>query len=84
MEQTLTQGGVIVVFAVIVIREVLNFAKNGKLRKNNNGISRIEFDKHKESVQYKDNCTEIVKRMDGRFDKLDENFKEVKNLLRER
>ena len=32
------------------------------------GVTKMEFDKHKESVQFKDNCTEIVKRIEQRSD----------------
>lgn len=84
MEQTITQGGIVVVFAIMVIREILNHTKENKIRKSNNCISRSEYDKHKETVQYKDNCSEIVKRLDGRFDTVDEQLKDIKEILRER
>ncbi len=35
---------------------------------NKSGVSKMDFDKHKESVQYKDNCSEIVKRIEQRAD----------------
>jgi len=31
-------------------------------------VTTEEFTRHKESVQYKDNCTEIVKRIDEKLD----------------
>ena len=35
---------------------------------NKSGITSVEFEKHKDSVQYKDNCSEIVKRIEQRAD----------------
>lgn len=35
---------------------------------NKSGVSKMDFDKHKDSVQYKDNCSEIVKRLEQRAD----------------
>ena len=89
MNELLTQLGVGGIFAIIVIREVFNFI-NG--RKNNGKapcVTRLELNRLKESVQYKDNCEQIVKRIDAsfqaqdkRFDKIDDDFKEVKSLIR--
>lgn len=31
---------------------------------NKSGVTKMEFEAHKKSVQYKDNCSEIVKRID--------------------
>jgi len=38
------------------------------VRNNKNTISSEEFANHKASVQYKDNCGEIVKRIEGKID----------------
>lgn len=38
--------------------------------------------KLKESVQYKDNCIEIVKRQDERHREIKEDLKEIKQLIR--
>jgi hypothetical protein len=38
--------------------------------------------KLKESVQYKDNCQEIVKRQDERHQEIREDLKEIKTLIR--
>ena len=72
--------------AVIIIREVLQIVLKSR---NGEYISRKEFDKHKSSVQYKDNCNEIVKRLDEanqaqekRFDSIDRQFGEVKQLIK--
>ncbi len=80
MNELITQVGVGGVLAILIIREVLN-AKNSK-SSSSNCISRNEFESHKKSVQYKDNCEQIVKRIDGRFDRIDEQFDDVKELIR--
>ena len=43
---------------------------------NKSGISNTEYEKHKESVQYKDNCSEIVKRIEQRSDDRHREIKE--------
>ena len=63
----------------------------------NTGISRSEFEKHKDSVQYKDNCQEVVKRIEtsisavaevqgqqieGLEKKFDSGFGELKDLIK--
>ena len=84
----ITEIGVGGAVAVIIIREVLSFLKDKK-----NGdiasVSRDEFEKHKRNVQYKDNCEQIVKRLDEankaqevRFNSVDKQFDEVKVLIR--
>jgi hypothetical protein len=79
MNELITQVGVGGVLAILIIREVLN-ARNH--RKNGEYISRSEFEKHKDSVQYKDSCEQIVKRIDAAFEKIDEQFENVKELIR--
>ena len=75
--------------AVIIIKEVFSFVKG----KSGNGITKAEFEKHKDSVQYKDNCEQIVKRMDAAFvaqekmfkameKRIEEHFSDVKKLIR--
>jgi hypothetical protein len=70
MSDILVQLGVGGVFAILIIREVFGFVKSHK-PKNTNGktfhVTRQEFEKHKDSVQYRDACGEIVKRIDGNF-----------------
>lgn len=83
MEEIITQVGVPAIVVILILREVIPVIKNGKV-KNNSCINREEFNSHKQSVQYKDNCEQIVKRIDGRFDTVDSNLKEVKDMLRER
>jgi len=76
--------------AAIILREVFSFVKDTKGK---NGITRAEFDKHKDSVQYKDNCEQIVKRMDAAFiaqekmfrlmeKRIEDHFRDVKKLIR--
>jgi hypothetical protein len=87
----ITEVGIGGAVAIIIIREVLNFVKEKK-NNNSNSISRREFDKHKESVQYKDNCEQIVKRIDAAFEaqekmfkmmekRIEQHFREVKKLI---
>ena len=83
MDELITQIGVPAIVVILILREIVPVVRNGK-SKNNGCISRNEFDKHKESVQYKDTCEQIVRRMDDRFDTVDGNLEEVKELLRER
>ena len=40
------------------------------------------LNKTKDSVQYKDNCAEIVKRQDERHTEIREDLKEIKELIR--
>ena len=53
---------------------------------NKSGVTQIEFEKHKGSVQYKDNCSEIVKRIEQRADdrhsEIKEGMKRIENLIR--
>lgn len=70
MDSVLMQLGVGGIFAILIIREVLNFAKASKVRESANGnkpVTRSEFEKHKDAVQYRDNCVQIVKRIDSAF-----------------
>jgi len=82
-----TEIGVGGAIAVIIIREVLGFVI--KQKKNGELVGREEFEKHKANVQYKENCQQIVKRLDDtngmqekRFDKIDKQFDEVKVLIK--
>jgi hypothetical protein len=78
--------------AIVILREVFNFIKNQRFTKNG-GVTRTEFEKHKDSVQYKDNCKQIVKRIDAAFEaqekmfrlmekRIEEHFSDVKKLIR--
>ena len=53
---------------------------------NTQGVSRMEFDKHKDSVQFKDNCTEIVKRIEQRADdrhtEIKEGMRRIEDLIK--
>ena len=77
--------------AIVIIKTTFDFVKTARINKN--GVSRAEFEKHKESVQYKDNCEQIVKRMDAAFiaqekmfrlmeKRIEEHFSDVKKLIR--
>jgi hypothetical protein len=78
--------------AIVILREVFNFIKNQRFNKNG-GVTRTEFEKYKDSVQYKDNCEQIVKRVDAAFEaqekmfrlmekRIEEHFSDVKKLIR--
>ena len=84
MNELVTQIGVPAIVVILILREIVPAVRNGKSTKPNGFIGRPEFDKHKDAVQYKDNCEQIVKRMDGRFDTVDSSLKEVKEILRDR
>lgn len=83
MQETLTQLGVGGIFVILVLREVFNFLKNHKNNKTKQcgEISRVEFEKHKDVVQYKRECGEIVKRLEERFDSVDAQFDQVKAMI---
>ena len=84
-------GGALV---LIILREVFSFIKSQRANRNgSSGITRNEFERHKDSVQYKDNCEQIVKRMDAAFEsqekmlklmerRIEEHFEDVKKLIR--
>lgn len=77
--------------AIVILKTTFDFVKS--TRANRNGVSRGEFEKHKDSVQYKDNCEQIVKRMDAAFiaqekmframeKRIEEHFSDVKKLIK--
>ena len=53
---------------------------------NRSGVTQMEFGKHKDSVQYKDNCSEIVKRIEQRADdrhaEIKEGMKRIEDLIK--
>ena len=75
-------GAIIGVYGWLI--KVTMFSKNGK--KNGDYVRMAEFEKHKEAVQYKDTCTEIVNRIDerakDRHKDTKEDLKEIKELIR--
>lgn len=82
MDIPITEIGVGGLFSLFVIKEVLSFLKTQKANKNgSSGITRSEFEKHKDSVQYKDNCEQIVKRMDAAFESQEKMFKMMENRI---
>ena len=60
---------------------IIKFILNSK-----SGISKMEFEKHKDAAQYKDNCSEIVKRLEQRADdrhiEIKEGMRRIENLIR--
>lgn len=75
MKEQLSQYGVAIVLLILILREVLPWAlnvmkTNGKQVKTNGCVSRTEFDKHKDAVQYKDNCEQVQKTIKVQFDGL--------------
>lgn len=94
MDIPITEIGVGGAVALIILREAFNFVKAQKVNKNGNPyITRGEYEKHKEGIQYKDNCEQIVKRIDDSLKNQDkmfalmekrilEHFDDVKKLIR--
>jgi hypothetical protein len=100
MTDTLTQIGVGFAVVILVLRELPNIIKAATAKRNKEStgehrsyVMREEFEDHKKAVQYRDNCGQIVKRIDGRFDdaekvaierqkRIDGQFEEVKVLIR--
>jgi len=78
MNEVIMQLGVGGIFAIIVIKTVLEFVKDRRNNnpENSNGfVSRKEFNQHRQSVQYRDNCEQIQRTINAKFDgmaKLDE------------
>ena len=68
----------------VVYGWLIRLAMVGK--KNGDYVRMAEFEKHKEAVQYKDTCTEIVNRIDerakDRHKDTKEDLKEIKELIR--
>lgn len=86
----ITEIGVGGAVAVILLREAYNIIK--EKRSNGNSVSKSDFDELKKSVQYKDNCEQIVKRVDAAFEaqekmfklmekRIEEHFRDVKKLI---
>ena len=86
MEDLISGIGVPAIVVILLLREILPALKsnnNDKDNKNDNReISRSEFNELKKGVQYKDTCSEIVKRMDGRFDTIDTGIQDLKRLVK--
>jgi len=81
-------GGALV---IVILKTTFDFVKSTRTSKN--GVTKAEFEKHKDSVQYKDNCEQIVKRLDSAFiaqekmfrlmeKRIEEHFSDVKKLIR--
>jgi hypothetical protein len=91
MDNVLTQLGVGGCLVILVLKTVFDYLKRNE--RNGNGaktvlcVGRPEFEKHKEAVQYKDNCEQIVKRIDQNFHErkqdMDKRFDKVENCLGE-
>lgn len=72
------ETGVIISVAGIVI--VINGGAIGLLWRQMNK-NKDEFEKHKDSVQYKDTCQEIVKRQDERHKEICNWFQKIDNRI---
>jgi len=93
MDQSLTQLGIGGIFAILIVRSVLEFLKSSrspaekKSTNGINGVTRSEFEIHKGVVQYKDSCQQIVKRIDENFHQrkadMDKRFDKVESCLGE-
>ncbi len=70
------------IFSIIAVVFGINSIGIGimlKLRAND----RREFEEHKKSVQYKDTCTEVVKRQDERHEEIKDTCIEIKKDIKE-
>ena len=87
------EGGAILAVAVVVVKEAFSFVKAQRNKTGNSYVTRTEFQTHKDSVQYKDNCEQIVKRLDAAFEaqekmfklmekRIEDHFRDVKKLIR--
>ena len=75
----LSVGGLL---AIMVIREFVKWTKDTKKEDNSSYITRTEHEKAFEVFQRKDNCTEIVKRMDSRFTSIDNKLEGIERLIK--
>ena len=91
--EVITQLGVGGIFAILILKIVFDFVSQhkNKTKHKEDCVTRNEFNKHKGAVQYRNNCEQIVKRIDAafdaqrqRFDKVDADIGEVKQLIRDR
>jgi len=87
MQEVITQLGIPTIVVILLLREIVPIIKGSSTKNeiinNPNGcLKRSEFNTFTEKVQYKSTCDEIVKRMDTRFDNVDEGIKEVKTLVK--
>jgi hypothetical protein len=81
MDIPITEIGAGGILAIVMVKMVFDFIKSAK-NKNNEYVLKSEFEKHKDSVQYRDTCAEIVKRIDNGFEDIRKDFNEVKDLIR--
>jgi len=67
----ITQVGVGGIVALLVIREVFGFIKSKKISLNGNGpVTKTEFAEHKKVAQYKDNCVQVQRTIEQKFNGL--------------
>ena len=67
----ITHIGVGGIFALLVIKEVFEFIKNKKISLNGNGpVTKTEFAEHKKVAQYKDNCMQVQRTIEQKFNGL--------------
>jgi hypothetical protein len=81
MDIPITEIGAGGALSIVIIKMVFDFIKSAK-NKNNEYVLKSEFEKHKDSVRYKETCEQIVKRIDNGFEDIRKDFKEVKDLIR--
>lgn len=84
----ISELGIGAIFAIMIIKELYPYftnskSKNGEQVKISNCITRPEFIKHQDLVQYKENCAQVQKTITTRFDGLErlthQRFKSVEN-----
>lgn len=81
----LTEVGVGVTVAILIIDKVFGFVSNFREKpksangNNSNLINRNEFEKFSEKVQYKDTCIAIEEKNDEKFDNVNRWIGEIKS-----
>lgn len=83
MNDLISSIGVPAIVVILLLREIIPALKNNNNKEDESkSVSQDDLERLKKTVQYKDTCSEIVKRMDGRFDTVDSGIKEVKALIK--
>lgn len=82
-DSVIVQLGVGGILAILLLREVFGFLKNSRTKNNKGCVTINEFERHKDAVQYKDNCEQIVKRLEGIVNERNVHLSEFGKILSE-
>lgn len=86
-QDLLSHGALAAVIIIVVLKEVPVLLRSMNAKKNGNGnsseiIKRTEFEAHKRTVQYKDNCLVVVEMLKEQHRDLKDDLREVKSLIK--